>query len=109
MRMSLGMLVVVFNLLDNATTFLCLRAPIPGQDVIEANPFARWLFDSVGLVPGLTLETVITTAAVCFLVLSPRIPRPIRFGLLTVLAILPAWAAANNFQVMWDLGLAWKL
>ena len=30
MRFALGVLVVLLNLADNATTFLCLRAPVPG-------------------------------------------------------------------------------
>ena len=109
MRLALGVLVVLFNLMDNATTFLCLRAPVPGHDVVEANPFAAWLFQSMGLVPGLAVETAITTAAVCFLVLNPRIPQKVRLGLLAVLAVLPAWAAYNNLQVMWALGIDWSV
>ena len=44
MRFALGILVVLLNLADNATTFLCLRAPVPGFEVSEANPAASWLF-----------------------------------------------------------------
>lgn len=105
MKLLLGLLVVLFNLTDNTTTFLCLRAPTPGFEVIEANPFARWLFDSLGLVEGLLLETFITTGAVCFLVLSPRVPTRIRFSLLVLLTILPAWATVNNLSVMREIGL----
>jgi len=106
MRILLGLAVVVFNLLDNLTTFLCLRAPVAGFDVVEANPFARLLFDGVGLVPGLLLETAVTTCTVAFLVWSARISRPLRFGLLTVLALLPAWASLNNLLVMRAVGIA---
>ncbi len=105
MRFLLGGLAVVLNLLDNTTTFLCLRAPIPGFEIFEANPLARWMFEAMGLLEGLVLETVITTAAVAFLVLTTRIPRRIRIALLAVLAALPAWAVANNMQVMHDVGL----
>ena len=105
MKLLLGLLVVLFNLMDNTTTFLCLRAPVPGFEVIEANPFARWLFDSLGLVEGLLLETVITAGAVCFLVVSQRIPTQVRFSLLLLLAILPAWATVNNLSVMREIGL----
>ena len=64
MRLFLGALVVLFNLADNATTFLCLRAPVPGFEVIEANPAAACLFDAIGLERGLVLEMVVTTVAI---------------------------------------------
>ena len=105
MRFLLGILAVVLNLLDNTTTFLCLRAPVQGFEVFEANPVARWIFEAVGLIEGLMIETVITTAAVAFLVLTPRIPRNARVALLLVLALLPAWAVANNMQVIYEIGL----
>ena len=59
MHVWLGALVVLFNLADNATTFLCLRAPVPGFEVVEANPAAAWLFETVGLRQGLLLEICI--------------------------------------------------
>jgi hypothetical protein len=105
MRGLLGLLVLLFNLTDNTTTFLCLRAPVNGFDVIEANPFARWLFDAVGLAQGLMIETVLTTAAVGFLVFSPRISPRVRMAVLVVLTVLPAWATLNNLQVMRAIGL----
>ena len=71
----------------------------------EANPIARWLFESVGLVEGLILETLVTTVAVCFLVWAPRISPQLRLALLVVLAILPAWATANNLEVMRSVGI----
>jgi hypothetical protein len=105
MRFPLALAVVAFNLLDNATTFLCLRAPVAGFEVVEANPFARFLFDGVGLVPGLLLETAITTATVACLVFCGRVSRPLRVGLLLVLALLPAWASVNNLLVMRAVGI----
>lgn len=105
MRIALGFVVLVLNLIDNATTFVCLRAPIPGFEVIEANPFARWLFDSIGLLPGLLLETLVTTLAVAFLVVSTRISPRIRLALLAVLSALPAWASLNNLEVMRAIGI----
>jgi hypothetical protein len=106
MRFLLGALVVLFNLADNTTTFLCLRRPVAGFEVVEANPIARWLFASVGLVEGLVLEMLITTAAIAFLVLTRRIPDRIRFTLLVVLALLPAWASLNNLLVIRTVGLS---
>ena len=93
-------------MIDHAL-FFCLRDPVPGYAVVEANPIARWMFESIGLVQGLLLETVVTTGAVAFLVLSPRIPRRIRFALLALLIVLPAYAAANNYMIMQTIGLGW--
>jgi hypothetical protein len=100
MRFVLGALVVLFNCLDNATTFLCLRQPIAGYEVFEANPVARLLFDSMGLIEGLLLEMVITLAAVGFLVWTRRIPMRLKLSLLVVLVVLPAWASINNLLVI---------
>ena len=100
MRIALGVLVVLLNVADNTTTFLCLRAPVPGFDVAEANPAAAWLFDSMGLVPGLVFEMVVTTAAIAFLVATTHVPHRVKIALLLVLAALPAWAAINNTWVI---------
>jgi hypothetical protein len=106
MRFLLGALVVLFNLADNTTTFLCLRQPVAGFEVVEANPIARWLFDSVGLIEGLMLEMAITTAAIAFLVFTSRISRRTKLLLLGLLALLPAWASLNNLIVLRTVGLS---
>ncbi len=110
MHVLLGILVVLLNLADNATTFLCLRAPVPGFEVIEANPAAAWLFASVGLERGLVFEMVLTTIAIAFLVATTRITPRVKLALLVVLAALPAWAALNNLLVIraTDLPIAWS-
>lgn len=105
MRFVLGGIVLVLNLADNATTFLCLNTPIAGFEIFEANPVARWLFDGVGLAEGLIVETLLTSGAVVFLVLTHRIPRRTKVLLLAGLALLPAWAVANNMQVMYEVGI----
>jgi hypothetical protein len=101
----LGALVIFFNMMDNVTTFACLRSATPGFRVTEANPIARWLFDSVGLVEGLVVETIITTLAVGFLVFTQRLSLRVRVTLLCILAALPAWAAINNLNVMRAVGI----
>ena len=110
MHVFLGTLVVLMNLADNATTFLCLRAPVPGYEVVEANPAAAWLFDAIGLIPGLALEMAVTTVAVAFLVWTPRVSPRVKLALLILLAVLPAWAAINNWLVIEATGLsiAWS-
>jgi hypothetical protein len=110
MRVLLGALVVLFNLADNTTTFLCLRAPVPGFEVMEANPAASWLFDTIGLREGLILEMVVTTIAIGFLVATTRISHRVKLALLVLLAALPAWAAINNWFVIQatNLPIAWS-
>ena len=110
MRIALGILVVLLNAADNTTTFLCLRSTVPGFELAEANPAAAWLFDSVGLIPGLVFEMVVTTAAVWFLVETSHVPHRVKLFILAVLAALPAWAAINNALVIHATGvsIAWS-
>jgi hypothetical protein len=105
MRFALGILVVLLNVADNTTTFLCLHSPVPGFDVAEANPAASWLFDTIGLVPGLVFEMTVTSAAIAFLVVTKHVPHRVKLFLLAVLAALPAWAALNNALVIHATGL----
>lgn len=105
MRFVLGALVILFNLADNTTTFLCLNRPIPGFTVIEANPLARLLFDTIGLLEGLVVEMAITLVAVGFLVFTRRLSPQLKLIVLTVLIILPAWAVVNNLNVMKAIGV----
>ena len=48
---------------DHWTTYLCLRSPVQGFEVTEANPLAAWLFSNLGLVEGLLLDSVVTVLA----------------------------------------------
>ncbi|MEE8314088.1 MAG: DUF5658 family protein [Myxococcota bacterium] len=105
MRFFLGVLVVLFNMADNATTFLCLRQQVPGFEIFEANPLARWLFEAMGLVEGLIFEMCVTTAAVAFLIWTTRVPHTVKLYILGVLAVLPAWAATNNYMVIRTLSV----
>ncbi|MCP4005209.1 MAG: hypothetical protein GY725_13545 [bacterium] len=105
MRFLLGALVVLFNLTDNATTYLCLREPVPGFEIVEVNPIARWLFETLGLLEGLVFEMGMTTLAVGFLVVTRSVPPKLRLALLVVLTVLPAWASANNYFVLKAVGI----
>jgi hypothetical protein len=98
-------LALLFALLDHLTTWLCLRAPIPGWDVREANPLAAWLFGRIGLVEGLWLDSVVTLAAVLFVSRTARVSRAVKLGLLGLLITTSAFAVVNNFDVIQRLGL----
>ena len=60
----LASLMLLFTAADHWTTYLCLRAPVDGWVVTEANPLAEWLFNSMGLVPGLLFDSVVTIFAI---------------------------------------------
>ena len=99
-------LALLFALLDHWTTWLCLRAPVPGWDVREANPLAAWLFGRVGLVEGLWLDSLVTLAAVVLVARTRKVSRRLKLVLLGLLITTSAFAVANNFGVIQRLGLA---
>jgi len=105
MPRALACLALVCAGLDHLTTWLCLRAPVPGWEIREANPLAAWLFTHVGLVGGLALDTALTLAAVAFVSEARRVPRAAKLGLLGMLIVTSAFAAANNFDVIDQIGL----
>ena len=98
-------LAMLFALLDHVTTWLCLRAPIPGWEIREANPLAAWLFGRFGLVEGLALDTLVTLAVVLLVAQTRRVPRAARLALLGLLIATSAYAVANNFDVIQQIGL----
>jgi hypothetical protein len=98
-------LALLCALLDHWTTWLCLRAPVPGWDVREANPLAAWLFGSVGLAEGLWIDSLVTLGAVLFVARTQKVSRPVKLALLGLLIVTSAFAVANNFGVIQRLGL----
>ena len=68
----LATLTVLLSAADHWTTYLCLSKPVAGVVVSEANPIADWLFSSVGLVPGLLVDSVLTLAALVLVIRTLR-------------------------------------
>jgi hypothetical protein len=102
----LAVLTLLVSAADHWTTYLCLRSPIPGWEVVEANPLADWLFATAGLVPGLLIDSTATVCGVAFLVFTRAVPQAAK-GLFFVLVI--AWttlAVANNLRAIEALGLS---
>jgi hypothetical protein len=98
-------LALLFALLDHFTTWLCLRAPIPGWEIREANPLAAWLFERVGLIEGLAIDTGVTALALVLVAYAARMPRAARLSLLGLLIGTSAFAVANNFDMIQQIGL----
>ena len=102
----LALLTLLVSAADHWTTYLCLRSPIPGWQVAEANPLAEWLFTTTGLVPGLMIDSVITLCGVLFLLLTSSVPS---FAKSLFFSFVIAWttlAVANNLRAIEALGLS---
>lgn len=101
----LGALALLFAFLDHWTTWVCLRAPVPGWEVTEGNPLAAWLFGRVGLVEGLWLDSVVTLVAVVLVARTRRLTRAAKLALLGLLVCTSAFAVVNNFDVIRQTGV----
>ena len=102
----LALLALLVSALDHWTTYLCLRAPVDGWEVTEANPIADWLFASVGLVPGLLIDSALTLGAVAYLLSTRQIPAVAKGLFFAVLIAWTGFAVANNMQAIEALGLS---
>lgn len=106
MLRTLAGLTLLLTGADHWTTYLCLRLPVTGWEVMEANPLADWLFGIAGLVPGLAIDTGITLAAIGFLLTTNRFAESVKLGLLAFIATTTGYAVINNIGAMSDLGLS---
>ncbi len=106
MLRTLAGLTLLLTGADHWTTYLCLRTPVRGWEVIEANPLAEWLFEATGLVPGLAIDSTITLLALAFLLTTHRFAEGVKLGLLAFIATTTGYAVFNNLTAMQDLGLS---
>ncbi len=91
---------------DHWTTYQCLRAPIEGWTVVEANPLADWLFQGVGVAAGLAVDSLVTLVAIGFLVSTTRFDNGLKLSLLAFISLTTGYAVVNNLQAMSNLGLS---
>jgi hypothetical protein len=102
----LAILTLLVSAMDHWTTYICLRAPVDGWQVTEANPIADALFQSYGLVQGLVIDSAITLLAVGFLLTTRRLS-PLAKGLFFAAVIAwTAFAVVNNLQAIEIMGLS---
>lgn len=99
-------LTVLLTAADHWTTYLCLRSPVPGWEVTEANPIAEWLFGSVGLVEGLLLDSAVSLTAIAFLLATNLIPSQVKHAFFGLVVLWTGWAVVNNFQALSALGVS---
>ena len=102
----LALVMLVLSAADHWTTYLCLRQPVDGWLVHEANPISDWLFSSIGLVPGLLVDSLITVGAVLFLLTTRAFPVPAKTAFLVIVSAWTAYAVHNNLTAIAVLGLS---
>ena len=102
----LALLTLLLSAADHWTTYLCLRQQVYGWHVAEANPLADWLFTSVGLVPGLLIDSVVTVLGVGFLVVTRQVPHLAKGVFFAVVIAWTGFAVVNNWQALLALGLS---
>ena len=102
----LAALALALSAADHWTTYLCLHSPVSGFEVTEANPFAAWLFQSVGLVEGLMIDSLLTVAALAFLLTTAWMPRTAKVAFLVAVIGWTGFAVANNLNAIYLLGLS---
>ena len=106
MMRILALLTLLLSAADHWTTYLCLRAPVSGWKVVEANPIAEWLFASAGLVPGLLVDSALTLGAVAFLLKTRRVAPPTKFLFFGVVVVWTGYAVVNNVQAISTIGIS---
>ena len=97
---------LVLSAADHWTTYVCLRNPVAGWEVIEANPISDWLFSWLGLVPGLLIDSAITLFAVGFLLWTNRLPQLVKGTFFSLVVLTTGYAVINNIRAIDALGLS---
>jgi hypothetical protein len=103
---ALAAATLILSAADHWTTYVCLRDPVAGWEVTEANPISDWLFSWLGLVPGLLVDSVVTLFAVGFLLWTNRLPQYVKGTFFSVVALTTGYAVINNFRAIDALGLS---
>lgn len=90
---------------DHYTTYLMLAEPVPGWDVWEANPVARWLFDTFGLVPGLAIDSIFTFVVGIWAYRTNVVSEEFKIMWCFVVLAGTWYAVWNNMNVLYTTGV----
>jgi hypothetical protein len=102
----LAVMALLVSLADHWTTWICLRAPVPGWRASEANPLAAWLFTQVGLAEGLLLDSAVTAVALLFLARARSVPEPAKLLLFAAVIFGTGLVVIHNLEAAHLLGVA---
>ena len=97
-------LALILGAADHWTTWLCLTGGFGDTTIVEGNPLAAWLFESLGVGTGLTIDSVVTATALLFLTQTRRLPRRAKLALLAAVVAISSHAVASNLRVLQTLG-----
>lgn len=103
---ALAITTLLLTCADHWTTYLCLRAPIAGWQVVEANPVVDLLFRQSGLVGGLMIDSVFSLFAIGFVLYTQRFGQRLKQGFLAFIALTTGYAVVNNLQAISELGIS---
>lgn len=106
MLYPLAALTLLLTFADHWTTYLCLRAPIDGWHVVEANPVVDALFQMSGLVGGLLIDSLFTIFAVGFILATGRFRPRVKEGFLAFIALTTGYAVVNNLSAIEAMGIS---
>jgi hypothetical protein len=101
-------LIAVFmalTLADAYTTWACLHAPIPGWEVWEWNFMAAWLFEHLGLVPGLVVDGILTILVLGWIGITKRVTTKFKVIFMLGSIAVTCWAVYSNYQGMIEMRL----
>jgi hypothetical protein len=73
---------------------------------MEANPISDWLFQTVGLVPGLLIDSLLTVSAVAFLLTTRRLPNFTKKAFFGLVVASTGYAVINNYRAIEALGIS---
>lgn len=102
----LGALFLLAVVGDSLTTYLALTTPSATIMAYEANPLARYLFETLGLEETLVLDFFVSVAALS-LVFCLRIAYRWKVVILSFFVALTAAAVANNTWVLMTGDFKW--
>lgn len=97
---------IALTLGDAYTTWACLHEPVSGWEVLEENPVAEWLFETLGLVPGLVVDSVLTLLVALWVARTKKLPIPLKVFYFALGITVTAWAVYHNYQGMVEMGIA---
>jgi len=103
---ALAIATLAVSAADHWTTYVCLRQPVSGWQVTEANPISEWLFQTVGLVPGLLIDSAVTVCAVAFLLTTRRLPVLMKKTFFCLVVVSTSYAVINNYRAIDALGIS---
>ena len=103
---ALAIATLALSAADHWTTYVCLRQPVLGWQVTEVNPISDWLFQTVGLVPGLLVDSLVTVAAVAFLLTTRRLPDFAKKAFFGLVVASTGYAVINNYRAIDALGIS---